>query len=59
MEYTIYVSEWVSEGVNMLLNELLSEWVCPLLNTKWPSIQLYHGENKLHVDEMMMMSILY
>ena len=31
-----------------------SEWL--LLNTKWKKFQLYHGENKLHFNEMMMMS---
>ena len=30
----------------------MSEWL--LFNTKWGIFQLYHGENKLHIDEMMM-----
>ena len=29
---------------------------CLLFNTKWKKIQLYHGENKLHFNEMMMLS---
>jgi hypothetical protein len=34
---------------------LMSEWM--LFNTKWALFQLYHGENKLYFDEMMMMSV--
>jgi hypothetical protein len=30
-----------------------------LFNTKWAVFQLYNGENKLHIDEMGMMSALY
>jgi len=30
-----------------------------LLNAKWAIFQLYHGENKLHFDEMMMIFALY
>ena len=37
-----------------LMISIKSEWL--LLNTKWKKIQLYHGENKLHFNEMMMMS---
>ena len=31
----------------------LSDWL--LLNDKGPICQLYHGENKLHFNEMMIM----
>ena len=31
----------------------VSEWL--LFNTNLAIIQLYHGENKLHFDEIMMM----
>jgi len=35
-----------------------SDWL--MLLTKWTICQLYHGENKLHIDEMlMMMSALF
>jgi hypothetical protein len=30
-----------------------------LRNTKWTIFQLYHGENKLPFDEMMMIFALY
>ena len=30
-----------------------------LLNTKWSIFQLYHEQNNLHFDEMMMMAALY
>jgi hypothetical protein len=32
-----------------------------LFNNKWEIVQLlvYHGENKLYFEEMMMMSVLY
>ena len=30
-----------------------------MFNTNWAIFQLYHGENKLHFDEMMMMSTFY
>ena len=35
----------------------LSEWL--LFNAYLAICQLYHGENMLHVDEMVMMSALY
>jgi hypothetical protein len=35
----------------------LGKWL--LFNAKWAISQLYHGENKLHFNEMMMMSTLY
>ena len=37
-------SEWASEWA--------SEWL--LFNAKWAMFQLYHGENKLRFDDMMM-----
>jgi hypothetical protein len=44
-------------GNNILLYllDLKSKWL--LFNAKWAIIQLYHGENKLHL--MIMMSTLY
>ena len=33
------------------------EWL--LFNTTWEFFTLYHGENKLHFEEMMMMYTLY
>jgi len=29
-----------------------------LLNAKWTIVQLYHGEYKLHIDDMMMMRMM-
>jgi hypothetical protein len=34
-----------------LSNECVSKWL--MLNAKRAIFQLYHGENKLHLDEMM------
>jgi hypothetical protein len=42
---------------NIKIHKILSEWL--LFNTNGAIFQLYHGENKLHFDEMMMMSALY
>jgi hypothetical protein len=39
-------------GARLLWNAL--EWL--LFNAKWAIIKLYHGENKLHFNEKMMMS---
>jgi DNA-directed RNA polymerase specialized sigma54-like protein len=47
------VSEWVSEWVS----ELVSEWL--LSNANSAIFQLYHGENKLIFNEMMIKSALY
>jgi hypothetical protein len=47
------VSEWVIEWVS----EWVSEWV--LFNANAALSQLYHGENKLIIIEMMMRSTLY
>ena len=44
-------------GCCLTQNELESEWM--LFNTKWAIFQLYHGENKLHSNEIMMLSTLY
>jgi len=40
-----------------LTPHLVSEWV--LFNTKWAIFHLYHGKNKLHFNEMVMMWALY
>ena len=39
----------------------VSEWVIIIIiiMSSWSMFQLYHGENKLHFDEMMVMSVLY
>jgi hypothetical protein len=42
----------------MLLSTLKKVSERLFLNGKWALFQLYHGENKLH-DEMMMISVLY
>jgi hypothetical protein len=42
--------------INWLINRV-SEWL--LLNANSAIFQLYHGENKLIFNEMMMMSALY
>ena len=38
-------------------DEWVSEWL--LFNAKWTIFHLYHGENKLHFDEITMMSTFY
>jgi hypothetical protein len=40
-----------------LLEHWVSEWL--LFNTNSAIFQLYHGENKLFLDEKMMMTALY
>jgi hypothetical protein len=37
-----------------MLNHSILEWL--LFNAKW-AVQPYHGENKLHFDEMMMSNL--
>jgi len=34
-----------------------SDWL--LFNTKWANIKLYHGDNNLHFDEMIVIYTLY
>jgi hypothetical protein len=50
-----------SNAVTFWLDNFYFEWVSEwlLLNAMWAMFQLYHGENKLHFDEMMMMYALY
>jgi hypothetical protein len=43
-------------GLHMFRGLRRSEWV--ILDTKWAIFQLYHGENKLHFDETIMISSL-
>ena len=52
---TLIDKSWVTKRRGMIM----SEWL--LLTAKWAIHQLYHGENKLHVDEMitLMMSTTY
>jgi hypothetical protein len=57
--YTIYknliLSKFSRSAPTPKYCVLKSEWL--LFNAKWVMFQLYH--NKLHFDEMMMMSTLY
>jgi len=41
----------------MTLELAASEYL--LFNAKWAILQLYDGENRLHFDEIMLMSALY
>ena len=44
----------------MFLRNEKALWVrIMMFNAKWPTLQLYHGENKVHYDELMMVSALY
>ena len=42
---------------SFITEEWASEWL--LFNANWAIFQLYHGENKLIFNEMMMRSALY
>jgi len=53
LAWTINHINWFQKFV--MDNEI--EWL--LCNAKWTICQLYHGENKLHFDEIMMMSALH
>ena len=46
--------------LNIILQRVIkwvSEWL--VFNANWKKIQLYHGENNLHFNEMIMLSVLY
>jgi len=51
---------WVEEGSNQLFFSMalyhVNIWL--LFNAMWAIFQFYHGENKVHFDELMMMSVL-
>jgi hypothetical protein len=49
--------EWVSEWVREWVSEWVSEWV--LFSANSEHFQLYHGENKLVINEMMMRSTFF
>lgn len=56
--------EWQSwHAVHVHVYTFLNEWVIIVLRPKWAIFQLhvhvYHGKNKLHLDEIMKMSTLY
>jgi hypothetical protein len=48
LAWSIYYHYW---------DRWISDWL--VFNTKWAFSHLYHDENKLHFDEMIMMSALY
>ena len=45
--------------LNEFMSEWVSEWVIVDLNANLIFLQLYHGENRLIFNEMMMRSTLY
>jgi hypothetical protein len=51
---------WVEEGSNQLFFSMalyhVNIWL--LFNAMWAIFQFYHGKNKVHFDELMMMSVL-
>ena len=61
----LIINEYTHEAFNILIiqlisinnNEWVSEWL--LFNTNSANCQLYHEENKLIFNEMMMLSALY
>jgi hypothetical protein len=61
----LIINEYTHEAFNILIiqlisinnNEWVSEWL--LFNTNSANCQLYHDENKLIFNEMMMLSALY
>jgi hypothetical protein len=53
-----FLWKWISAlKIQYIGHVLQSEWL--MFNAKWPIFQLYHGENKLIFNEMMMRSALY
>ena len=46
-------------GIFFSMNLWVSEWVIVDLNANLIFLQLYHGENRLIFNEMMMRSTLY
>jgi hypothetical protein len=52
-----YDASWKILWVRQLGNEWVSEWL--LFNANSAIVQLYHGENKLIFNEMMMRSALF
>jgi hypothetical protein len=52
-----FVWIWIKNILMTSMNVTVSEWL--LLTLIEHIFQLYHGENKLHFDEMMMRSALY
>jgi alkylation response protein AidB-like acyl-CoA dehydrogenase len=62
--YRLYGYKWFSSATDSDIAFTLARVVdrhsdLLLLNAKWAIFQLYHGENKLHFDEMMMIFALY
>ena len=52
-----YYYKYKSDTSKELFSKAMSEWV--LFNTNSAIFQLYHGENKLFFNEMMLMTSLY
>ena len=57
-------NDWAADINQMLLLisyllEWMSEWLLSNPSAKWEIFQVYHGENKLHFNEVMMISALY